>query len=363
MKRFETKYPNEELDLAGALKKAWTAGWLDEFSDDHFLIKAIEERLSEYPQLYCLPAAMTTMYPITKDNFQQTFCMNFSAKITGLINLFGEEVIKDFFEAQLSAGKQKYDEDQFFRALSEVSILSYFVRNAHSGVYEQKTNGDKNPEARMLLNNGVTVDIEVKTPEFSDFENIVDIVIPTVLLEDEGRKMFLAYCKEHGLNGHMPRVLKLKEFLNSAADKFEDVDHVNHMNLLYVNWSFSEFQEDGFEEAFSLLANDINGILTHKEFGLKLGVKEEFYDKTTAVIVYTESLQGMIFGDFRYVWNRGLTGQPHFGIIALHDDGDIFGVTGMNPYAEQLTPIITGIFKDPSHTEKLMTIIGEHLLK
>lgn len=61
MKRFETKYPNEELDLAGALKKAWTAGWLDEFSDDHFLIKAIEERLSEYPQLYCLPVAMTTM--------------------------------------------------------------------------------------------------------------------------------------------------------------------------------------------------------------------------------------------------------------------------------------------------------------
>ena len=47
----------------------------------------------------------------------------------------------------------------------------------------------------------------------------------------------------------MPRVQKLKDFLNSAADKFEPVDHVNHMNLLYINWSYSEFEEEGYQEA------------------------------------------------------------------------------------------------------------------
>ncbi len=69
-----------------------------------------------------------------------------------------------------------------------------------------------------------------------------------------------------------------------------------------------------------------------------------------------------MFGDFRYVWNRGFDGQPQFGIIGLHCCEGLFEVTGMNPYAEQLTPIMTGIFKDTSVVSDLLEIIGENML-
>lgn len=363
MKRSETKYPLRGSDLAGTLQKAWEEGWLDEYSNEHFLIKALEGRLVDYPRLYSLPSSMPAMYPITENTFQLNFCMNFSAKIKGLISLFGEPGMERFFKDQLSAGKDNYDEDQFFRALSEVSVLCFFAASAKSGEYEPKTNGKKNPEARLVMNNDVIVDVEVKTPGFRDFKNIIDIVIPAVLLDNEGRDAFLQYCDEHEISGHMPRVQKLKDFLNSAADKFEPVDHVNHMNLLYINWSYSEFEEEGYQEAFSLLANNSNGILTHKNIGLNLGLKEEVYDKITAIVVYTESLHGLMFGEFRFVWMRDHMRQPHFGIIPLHDEGDIFKLTGINPYSEQLTPIFTGFLREPKHSEALMQIIGEHMLK
>jgi len=93
-----------------------------------------------------------------------------------------------------------------------------------------------------------------------------------------------------------------------------------------------------------------------------LGVEESVYDKITAVVVYTESLYGLMFGDFRWVWARGSEGMPHFGIIGMHNCDSIFEITGMNPYAEQLTPIMTGILQDDSYTEALMRLIGENML-
>lgn len=363
MKRSEKPYPLAELDLPGELKKAWENGWLDGFSEDHFLIKAIENRLDIYPSLFQESYSVYRLYPISKNNFCWNFCINFSSRIGRMNKLFGEKAIQHFFVDQLSAGKDHYSEDQFFRALSEISVLCYWEMKAHSGEYEPTTNGKKNPEARLYCNNGVTVDIEVKTPGFNDFKGIEDIVIPTVLLDDEGRKAFMHYCLYHGLNGAMPRVMKLKDFLNSAAEKFEDVDHIKHMNLLYINWSWSEFEESGYQEAFSLIANLINGILVHKSIGLSLGISEEVYNKITAVVVYTESLHGLMFGDFRWVWNRGQDGQPQFGIFGMHNCEKIYDTVGMNPNAEQLTPIITGVFRDTSLVPDLMKLISEHMLK
>ena len=362
MLRSEREYPLAGLDLAGSLKRAWENGWLDGFSDEHFLIKAIEKRLEKNPKLFQIPSHLTTLYPVTPTTFQENFCINFSGKIARLVSLFGEENIKRFFTDQLSAGKAHYEEDQFFRALSEVSVLNYWGMNAKSGDYEPKTNGNKNPEARIICKNGVTVDIEVKTPGFKDFAGIEDIVIPTVLLNDEGRKEFVEYCVSHNLHGAMSRVMKIKDFLNSAAVKFEKVDHISHMNLLYINWSLSEFEESGFQEAFALMAHPINGILTHKELGLSLGVDEEVYERITAVVVYTESLHGLMFGDFRWVWIRGHDGQPQFGIIGIHGCDKLFETTGMNPYAEQLTPVITGIFRDTRCVPDLISLIDKHML-
>ena len=50
------------------------------------------------------------------------------------------------------------------------------------------------------------------------------------------------------------------------------------------------------------------------------------------------------------------------GIIGLHCCEGLFEVTGMNPYAKQLTPIMTGIFKDTSVVSDLLEIIGENML-
>lgn len=361
-KRSDTQYPNNNYDLSGALAKAWVDGWMDEFSNDHFLIKAIEGRLEKYRGYHQFVANNASLYQVNEKNFQEIFCMNFSWKVACLVNFFGEDKIKSFFTDQLSAGKENYDEAQFFRALSEVSVLSFWMSRSKSGEYEPKVNGKKNPEARFNCVNGVTVDVEVKTPGFHDFDGIQEIALPVVLLTDEGRTLFSAFCEKHNINGVMPRVGKIKDFLNSAAEKFEAVDHISHMNFLYINWTFSEVLESGFEEALSLLAHPVNGILTHKEMGLRLGVNEEVYDKITAVIVYTESVSGLMFGDLRWIWTRGSDGMPRFGIIGIHNCEALAEMTGMNPFGKQLTPILIYLAKDTKYSEDLIRIIGENML-
>lgn len=363
MRRSKREYPLDGLDLAKGLQQAWENGWMDDFSDEHFLIKAIEGKLNTYPKLFQAASENVCIYRLTPENFHLNFCINFSAKIKGLISLFGEDNIHRFFTDQLSAGKDHYQENQFFRALSEVSVLNFWRMRSSSGDYEPKTNGNKNPEARVVCNNDVIVDIEVKTPGFTDFSSITDIVIPTVLLDEHGRNVFMEYCNSHGLHGAMPRVMKLKDFLNSAAGKFEEVDHISHMNILYINWSLSEFEESGYQEAFSLMANSINGILIHKDIGLSLGIHEDVYNRITAVVTYTEPLQGLMFGDFKWVWTTGRDFQPHFGIIGMHNCKGLFETTGMNPYATQMTPLITGIFHDTKYLPELMSLIERHMLK
>ena len=367
VKRSQKEYPLADLDLAGTLSKAWNEGWMDEYSDNHFLIKAIEGRLENNQAYYNFDSYYDPFYGVNKDNFQENFCINLSHTILGFMHFFGERKIRTFFTDQLSAGKEKYDEAQFFRALSEISVLRFWIQRSKSGEYEPKINGKKNPEARFYCNNGVTVGIEVKTPGFRDFDGIYEFAIPLVLLENEGRVKFTSYCSDHSLNGLMPRVSKLKDFLNSAAEKFETVDHINHMNILYINWTFSEVIESGYEEALSLLANPENGILIHKDIGLKLGINEDVYDKITAVIVYTESVGGLMFGDFRYVWIRRSNGMPDFGIVPLHNGGDLFKTTGMNPdeinsKGTKPFPIIYYQAKDANCFDDLCQIVCENIL-
>ena len=89
-----------------------------------------------------------------------------------------------------------------------------------------------------------------------------------------------------------------------------------------------------------MLTNKINGILTCPEFGLDIGILPEAYNKISAIIVYTESLEGLMFSDFRYVWQHNGVG-PRFRMWVLderlrqaewNDESNIlFHVTGMNP--------------------------------
>lgn len=362
MKYSDSPYPLANIDIPGMLKQAWEEGWMDKYHEKHFLIKAINGKLDKYRGYQQHIVNNLHMWEITKENFQINFCLNLSTKLAGLSAFFGEEKIQRFIEDQLSAGKAAYDEEQFFRALSEVSVLAFWRQRSKSGEYEPMTNGKKNPEARFLCVNGVTVDIEVKTPGFPDVDRVREYAIPTILLDDKVAE-FKAYCKEQGLIAILPRVFKLKEFLNSAADKFEEVNHIDHMNFLYINWTFSEYPESSFLEAYGLLANRDNGLLVNRGIGKEFGISDEVYNKITAIIVYTESLNGLMFSDFRYIWTRSPEGNPHFAIIGMHNTQSLFETTGMNACGNMLVPALLYIAGKDNHWESLMDIIHRHIKK
>jgi hypothetical protein len=155
------------------------------------------------------------------------------------------------------------------------------------------------------------VDIEVKTPGFSHLKPKGKIVIPTVLLNENGLSLLERYCNQNELILIKPRMRKLVDFINSATEKFE-MPTDKHLNLLYINWTYSEFPSNSYLEVYSILNNTKNGLLNHKDLGIKMGICEEAYDKISAVIVYTSSLNTIIFQDFRYLWST-----RHFAIIPM----------------------------------------------
>jgi len=71
-----------------------------------------------------------------------------------------------------------------------------------------------------------------------------------------------------------------------------------------------------------------------------MGVLPEAFEKITAVIVYTESIEGLMFSDFRHVWQRTGAG-PRFRMWVMNEklrnaewedkSNILFLITGMNP--------------------------------
>ena len=90
-------------------------------------------------------------------------------------------------------------------------------------------------------------------------------------------------------------------------------------------------------------SNTINGILTHQNAARNIGVSSEVFEKITAVIVYTEALEGLMFLDFRNVWQCNGREQ-RFRMWVLDDklrnaektrQSDIlYQITGMKPSNE-----------------------------
>ena len=342
MTRKDKLFPlNEYAFLCSFLKYAWEQGWLDEYSEEHFLIKAIESRLDNFVGKDQLTNVEINLHgivnPAGKVNMQAfclNFCINFSNKIGALSNHFGEENIKRFMLDQMSAGKNKYDEDSFFQALSEISILSFYAQRfpEMSMIYEPAVDGKKgkNPEAKFtgnvsytvggkIIENKIAINIEVKSPKFphDNHENEIT-VIPTMLLTDNGREEIKNFCDANAVVYMPPRVKKLCDFINSAVEKFA-VPGENEYNILYINWSYRDFPSNGFLEAWSLLTNSVNGIFTNKQIANKLGVSLEAFSKISAVVVYTESIEGLMFSDFRHVWQHAGAGH-RFRMWIINDD-------------------------------------------
>lgn len=364
-KKSENIFPMGQLDLTGYIKKAWTQGWLDEYSDEHFLIRAIENRVTniEWKTQLIFNNATSINSPINQggeinfNDFSLNFIINLSSRLFGMSEAFGDDKIKIFVEHQLSAGKVKYDRDQFFQALSEIEILSFFCSRCKwdNVIYEPPLgiNGS-NPEARFEVKlhdleqsnqTDVKVNIEVKTPEFPIINDIrARTTIPAILLSNKGKNEIQKLCTANNSKCIFPRATKLVDFINNTAKKFKKPKE-NEYNLLYINWSYSDFPSNGFLEAWSLLTNEVNGILTHPEIGINLPFKNpicsEAYERITAVIVYTSSLEQLMFSDFRYAWQKSGQVGPRFRMFVLKkelrekklaNESDIlFKITGMNP--------------------------------
>lgn len=95
--------------------------------------------------------------------------------------------------------------------------------------------------------------------------------------------------------------MKLKDYMNSAENKF-NASSKNEINLLFINWSYWDVPMKGYLEAWRLMTNRINGILTNRKAGKGIGVIPEAYQNISAVIVYSQGLEGMMFNDFRYAF-------------------------------------------------------------
>lgn len=364
-KRSERVFPMRALDLSKYLDRAWSQGWLDEYANEHFLIKTIENRVTdiEWRDQLIFNNSTSIYTPINQrgeidfDSFSSNFIINLCTQLYGMSKTFGEDDIKKFIKEQLSAGKDKYDRDMFFQALSEIEILSFYCSRCKwdNAIYEPRlgVNGS-NPEARFekeLLDEHeskkteIAVNIEVKTPEFPIINGVkTRTTIPAILLSDKGKSEIQELCRENNSRCILPRVTKLVQFINSAAKKFKEPKE-NEYNLLYINWSYSDFPSNGFLEAWSLLTNEFNGLLNHPEIGTKLPLREpicsDAYKKITAVIVYTSSLEQLMFSNFLYAWQASDKVGPRFRMFMLdkalcekqqtNPTNILLEITGMNP--------------------------------
>ena len=397
MLRSQIHCPIVERELCTFLCDAWEEGWLNEYSDELFLIKAIEKRLDSFvgiDQLIGNNLDMQGLFDqgknINMSLFAPNFCINLSQRLQLLAAVFGADSIKRFVMDQMSAGKENYSEDTFFEALSEVSVLSYFARRGrwNHAIYEPQAIpgiNKKNPEAKFVGNvicmttnqeeesdQEIVVNVEVKSPAFPhDSHKEEKIAIPTALLSEQGRARVSNLCQENNVTYMPPRVWKLRDFINSAAEKFNEPEK-NEFNLLFINWSYRDFPTNSFLEAWALLTNEINGIMKYPDYGLKNGISPEAYRKITAIIVYTESLEGLMFSDFRFVFQRNGAG-PRFRMWVLDQNlrqaewanksNVLFRATGMNPDRPASTLALVDFKSNSSDEERAAEAFGTKLVR
>lgn len=280
-------------------------GLMDEYSDNHILIKAMR---GEFDYFYKYPHLGQESISKSERDLATTFLMNFSPKLQYLSRIFNDADFNEFIENQLSAGKDNYSEEQFFRAASEINVLKFlssFCGKLKRASYEPRLReGDTNPEARLEFENDIIFDVEVKTPGFTDefvfSEGKYILLKPNVIISNESRVKLKDYCDEKNIDLIWPNILKLKDFIESAASKFENVKGENHFNLLFINWTYTSFPEWELNEPLYLLTNPISGLLHNKKAQEIIGLEKECMNKISAIVLYRDTFDTFISQDFLY---------------------------------------------------------------
>ena len=288
------------------LRELETEGLFDEYSSDHVIKKAMIGNYSFFQK-------HKNLIDIKDNSITSNLCKSFLLNLSNCLNLlykkFDKVKIDRFIKDQLSAGKDQYDEMQFIRAISEIEVIRYFllfISKNIKAIYEPTTfSGKKNPEARFIYDDKYIIDIEVKTPGFNHIiKNIPDCkegcIRPNVILPQKFSIKDFFEKNNINMDFEYPRCLKLKEYIKSAASKFENVDHQKHFNLLFVNWTYSDYNEVALNEPITLIANSYSGIFINKKAYESIGIKQEEIERISGIVLYKDSFDNIINMDLRY---------------------------------------------------------------
>ena len=285
-------------------------GFLDEYSPDHIIIKSFNNKFSRFDD--CPFFLERELHLLGKSNELNgsNFLINLSTKLTTFEKIFDKNALIDFVTDQLAAGKENYDEEQFFRALSELHVIHYlsqYVSLKTIGQYEPKLiDGSKtNPEARLIFDEGDLIyDIEVKTGAFKESQNLDNSpekhFRPNTILPKECLIKLKEESEKLNTHFHFPNILKLKDFIESASSKFLPLNDPKRLNLLFINWSYNDFKLNGLLEPIGLLTNNYSGLLRSSKAQKLVKLKSSSLENISGIVFYSDSVQSILSNDFRF---------------------------------------------------------------
>lgn len=229
---------------------------------------------------------------------------NLFCRLLALKDAFGYEIVSDIIQNKLSAGKNKYDVNKLWEAISEVEIISNILNrlNVTNPQYEPKYNGDKNPEFSFEYM-GNEFEVEVKCANFSKLEyenggivlNYRDKIPPEVY-------------NSLGVKVNYPSDNKIKDYLLSAEEKFssETQDtNIKRYGILFVNWQDAM----RFKYAYSILTNKDSGLFTPNSYlNNELNTVKQF-EKICAVVFF---FRGVKYNDLQYVYADYSTYEKYY---------------------------------------------------
>lgn len=284
------------MDILG---KVLSDRFLSEFSEEHFLIKALNgnaevpDNIRDAMFHYCLPMGNKR---VRIDDIG--FCTSFAIRTANMVNYFGERNIKKFFSSQLSAGKQKYSEWALLQALSEIACINYalcMLPGEKTAEYEPKTNGKKNPEVRIISESpsSYRYDIEVKTASFPErkeyVENRQKFLRVNIPIDKNDLDELKESVEAKGYIFLYPSIGKLKDYIRSAGEKFVLPETSEQCNVLFINWTFDDICEAKLMEPVACLCNEKTGLLKTDKYHASLGI-EEALKRISAIVVYRDTV-------------------------------------------------------------------------
>ena len=293
--------------------------YLKDYSNNHFIIRAIMDDKEE------IKARLSQFQPIPINNISFTgpgnpvisqqrglfdcspdnFTLNSAKVIEFLHNFFGS-AFDGFIREQLAAGKKNYTDEKFFQAMSEVHLLSFLatcVGKVKNKIYEPRIgNNGKNPEACFEFDNGTKINIEVKTPDYSQclHRGCSKWIQPAVAYERSYLRLS-SVVKRAGYALINPSINKTKDFINSACEKFLPVNNTREFNILAINYYGHPWGDMAIVGGYCSLMNETTGILCSKKTREKLNISKDI-SRISAFILYQCTADTLLTSDIRYSW-------------------------------------------------------------